>query len=229
MEVVSRDRSPSYAAAINEEAPAAVQVADRSHLLLNVREALEKVVKRRYRFLRTQTMTAPPSSAPAPGNEAHAGCRLRLQPHLARPKRVRGRRASPRLRHLPSAREAAWMLLRAEGLTDEEKGTAELLCRLAPEVGRARQLALSIVEVVKERRVDELRAWLVGAQCSEIPEFMSFANGLTDDLRAVRAALESEWSQGQVEGQVQRLKLVKRQMYGRGKLDLLRARVLRAA
>lgn len=60
-------------------------------------------------------------------------------------------------------------------------------------------------------------------------ELASLANGLTADLLAVRAALEYEWSNGQVEGQVHRLKLVKRQMYGRGKLDLLRARVLYAA
>ena len=60
-------------------------------------------------------------------------------------------------------------------------------------------------------------------------EFVSFAKGLTADLGAVRAALDYEWSNGQVEGQVHRLKLIKRQMYGRGKLDLLRARVLYAA
>lgn len=60
-------------------------------------------------------------------------------------------------------------------------------------------------------------------QVADIPELAAFANGLTSDLQAVRAALEQEWSNGQVEGQVHRLKLVKRRMYGRGKLDLLRA------
>ncbi len=121
------------------------------------------------------------------------------------------------------------MLLRPDELKDEDKKTAELLCRLSPEVRQAQQLALGFVEVVKERRANGLREWLIKAQRSEIPEFRSFANGITADLQAVRAALEYEWSQGQVEGQVHRLKLVKRQMYGRGKLDLLRARVLRAA
>jgi transposase len=105
----------------------------------------------------------------------------------------------------------------------------ELLRQLSPEVGRAQGLALSFVEVVKEQREDELRGWIIDAQRSEVPEFVSFANGLTTDLQAVRAALCYEWSNGQVEGQVHRLKLVKRQMYGRGKLDLLRARVLHAA
>ena len=121
------------------------------------------------------------------------------------------------------------MLLRPEGLEDEEKRTVELLRRLSPEVRRAQELALSFVELIKERRADGLRQWLIDAQRSEIPEFVDLANGITSDLQAVRGALEHEWSQGQVEGQVHRLKLVKRQMYGRGKLDLLRARVLHAA
>jgi transposase len=228
VEVVSRDRSPTYAAAINEGAPGAVQVADRFHLLMNVREALEKVLMRQNRLLRSQSLGAPASTATTKENDAYAGCRLRLQPHLQRAKRVRRRKASPRL-PLPSAREAAWMLLRPKELTDEQKETAELVCRLAPEVMRAQQLALSFVEVVKERRADALREWLIEAQRSEVAEFSSFANGLTSDLQAVRAALEYEWSNGQTEGQVHRLKLIKRAMYGRGKLDLLRARVLRAA
>jgi transposase len=228
VEVVSRDRSPTYASGIYEGAPAAVQVADRFHLLLNVREAVEKVMMRQNRLLRSHSLAAPVSTAPTEENDAYAGCRLRLQPHLQRPKRVRQRRASPRLR-LPSARAAAWMLLRPEELTDEDKKTVELLCRLSPEVRQAQQLALGLVGLVKERRADELRGWLIEAGRSEVAEFVSFANGLTSDLPAVRAALEYEWSNGQTEGQVHRLKLIKRQMYGRGKLDLLRARVLRAA
>ena len=85
------------------------------------------------------------------------------------------------------------MLLRPDELSDEEKPVVELLRRLSPEVARAQELALSFVEVIKERRADDLRGWIIAAQCSEIPEFVSFANGLTDDLRAVRAALEYEW------------------------------------
>jgi transposase len=228
VEVVSRDRSPTYAAALNEGAPGAMQVADRFHLLMNVREALEKVMTRQNRLLRSRSLAAPPSPAPTAENDAHAGCRLRLAPHLERVKRSRRRRSSPRLR-LPSAREATWMLLRADELTDEERPVAELLRRLSPEVARAQELTVSFVGVVKERRVDELRGWIIEAQRSGIPEFRSFANGLTSDLLAVRAGLTYEWSQGQVEGQVHRLKMIKRTMYGRGKLDLLRARVLRAA
>jgi transposase len=72
-------------------------------------------------------------------------------------------------------------------------------------------------------------AWLSEA-CSpaSAKEMRSFAEGLKKDEAAVRAALRLEWSTGQVEGQVNRLKLIKRQMFGRGKFDLLRQRVLLA-
>jgi transposase len=108
------------------------------------------------------------------------------------------------------------MPLRPDELEDAEKKTAELLCRLSPEVRRAQELALSFVEVVKERDADGLRAWIIHAQRGEIPEFKSLADGLTADLKAVRAAPSYEWSNGQMEGQVHRLKSVKRQMCGRG-------------
>ena len=88
---------------------------------------------------------------------------------------------------------------------------------------------MSFVGLIKERRADDLRGWLVEAGRSGVAEFVTFANGITSDFQAVRAALEYEWSNGQTEGQVHRLKLIKRQMYGRGKLDLLRAWVLQAA
>jgi transposase len=228
VEIVTRDRSPTYASAINEGAPGAVQVADRFHLLMNVREALEKVMMRQNRLLRSRSLAAPVSTVPSANSDAYAGCRLRLAPHLERAKRSRRRKASPRLR-VPSAREAAWTLLRPRKLTDEEKPVVELLRRLSPEVARSQGLALSFIELVKERRTDDLRGWLIEAGRSGVAEFVTFANGVTSDFQAVRAALEYEWSNGQVEGQVHRLKLIKRQMYGRGNLDLLRARVLRAA
>lgn len=105
----------------------------------------------------------------------------------------------------------------------------ELLCHLSPEIKQAQELSLDFVGIVRERRVDELREWLIKAALSELPEFRRFAKGVTVDLSAVKGALLYEWSQGQVEGQVHRLKMIKRQMYGRAKLDLLRARVLHAS
>jgi len=228
VEVVSRDRSPTYASGITEGAPTAVQVADRFHLLMNVRKALEEVVKRWMRLLRVQRSAAPATPAPAPGRDASAGCRLRLEPHLLGARRAATGPPTPQPT-LPSACEVAWMLLRGEELADDEKPVVELLRRRSPEAPRAQELAVGFVGLIKERRACDLRGWLIEAGRSGVAEFRSFANGITSDFQAVRAALEYEWSQGQVEGQVHRLKLVKRQMYGRGKLDLLRARVLYAA
>src|SRR5690242_18932634 len=74
-----------------------------------------------------------------------------------------------------------------------------------------------------------LQDWLQCAEQSELPAFKGFARGLRRDYSAVSAALPSVWSQGQVEGQITRLKLLKRQMYGRAKFDLLRLQVLHAA
>jgi transposase len=82
VEVISRDRAPGYASGSTAGAPTAVQVADRFHLAKNVRDALEQLMMRQNRLLRSHTLAAPPSSAPAPENDAHAGCRLRLLPHL---------------------------------------------------------------------------------------------------------------------------------------------------
>jgi hypothetical protein len=80
--------------------------------------------------------------------------------------------------------------------------------------------SLPFAGIVRERRVEELREWLIEATCSGLQEFRRFAKGLTVDLSAVKAALLYEWSNGQVEGQVHRLKMIKRQMYGRAKLSL---------
>ncbi len=83
--------------------------------------------------------------------------------------------------------------------------------------------------MVRERRAECLDGWLDSAAISDFPELRRFANGIRRDYDAVRAALELPWSQGPVEGHVTRLKLIKRQMFGRAKLDLLRQRVLNAA
>jgi transposase len=80
--------------------------------------------------------------------------------------------------------------------------------------------------MIKQREVAEFDVWLEAARESGIKEMRGFADGLGKDREAVRGALQYGWSNGQVEGQVNRLKMIKRQMYGRAKLDLLKARVL---
>jgi transposase len=82
------------------------------------------------------------------------------------------------------------------------------------------------VKIVRGQGSMAIGLWIVKAFNSGVKELKSFANGLQKDFLAVKAATVSEWSNGQTEGQVNRLKLLKRQMYGRAKLDLLKARVL---
>jgi transposase len=83
--------------------------------------------------------------------------------------------------------------------------------------------------MVRERQGTRLDAWIADAQASGIDGLARFASGLLTDEAAVRAGLTLVWSNGQVEGNVNRLKLIKRQMYGRANFDLLRQRVLHTA
>ncbi len=153
--------------------------------------------------------------------------RVRLLPHLLsgkRKKRANSIRLPPV--RLPSPREATWLLLRPERLDDEQRSTVEKLCRLFPQIEKAKELAQEFVRIVRERSSNKFNEWLRSSMQSKLKEFVSFARGLSEDYEAVKNALSYEWSNGQLEGQINRLKLIKRQMYGRAKLDLLRARVL---
>lgn len=81
-------------------------------------------------------------------------------------------------------------------------------------------------EMVRERTPEALDVWLAACEQSGITELQTFAIGLAREEASIRAALSEEWSTGQVEDQITRLKLLKRQMYGRATFDLLRQRVL---
>jgi transposase len=83
--------------------------------------------------------------------------------------------------------------------------------------------------MVRERKSDQLDSWLSQASASPLQELHRFAVGLRAEYGAMHAALSEPWSTGQVEGQITRLKYLKRQMYGRARIDLLRLRVLHAA
>jgi len=79
---------------------------------------------------------------------------------------------------------------------------------------------------MQARTVAALSAWVETAAQCPVPEVRTFAVGIRQEYSAVAASLEYPWSNGPVEGQVNRLKTIKRQMYGRANFDLLRARVL---
>ena len=82
--------------------------------------------------------------------------------------------------------------------------------------------------LLKDRQVEALDSWLKRAKESRVTELNSFVNGIRRDYAAVRAAFCLSWSNGVVEGNINRLKYLKRQMFGRAQLDLLRIKVLHA-
>jgi transposase len=84
------------------------------------------------------------------------------------------------------------------------------------------------VTLLKQRQAEALDSWLKRAKESRVTELGSFVNGIRRDYAAVRAACSLPWSNGIVEGHVNRLKFLKRQMFGRAHLDLLRVKVLHA-
>jgi transposase len=100
---------------------------------------------------------------------------------------------------------------------------------LNQEVAAAYELAQGFVRMLRGRHPKMLDGWIEEALGSVSPELRGFAEGLRADHDAVRAAFCEEWSNGQVEGQINRLKLLKRQMYGRASFALLKQRVLYAA
>jgi transposase len=127
----------------------------------------------------------------------------------------------------PSAKQAAWWLLKDEkDLKEEEKQFIAELLKLCPEIKEVKEQAEGFWEMIKHREKTKFAAWLQSAKEGLSKEMKGFAEGLSRDQEAVAGALSYNWSNGQTEGQVNRLKFVKRQMYGRAKFDLLRARVM---
>jgi transposase len=357
VEVVSRDRSAAYAQAATEGASQAVQVADRWHLLKNLREAVERVLERHsaivgaaVKAIETPTETRPdaaaapetgaaaspvepsppqPPSEPCPDSPQTRAEQSKRQKRIDRFEQVRDLRgrgfSAARIawelglsrrsvfRYLRRATCPAWGLggsrrSRLDGhrewidarLAEGFMNVAELHRRLTergfkgsygsvyefvtkrlgaagkqrerlnaakppiPAPPSARQLSFEWIRRVEKRkppeqaRLDAIRAqsdelaatldladgfanlirkrsretlseWLTQGEASSDPDLRRFAEGIRRDEAAVHAAVTETWSNGPVEGHVNRLKTIKRQMYGRAGFMLLRARVLKAA
>jgi transposase len=333
-QIISRDRAGAYAEAASRGAPGAVQVADRFHLLRNLREALEHILARHTPTIEQAFQQLPPSSSPAP---ARSDCFLtdlkpartpgqqlsqqRRQQRLIRyqrvvelhqegvPKRaiasqvglhprtvrrwlcagqfperqvvrkcssvdqwlpylqqrwdegchnrsqlwrelrakganfavqtldhffrmrlgIRGRSSQRSLslpRRLPSPRQTSALLLGlVRHTTAHQQSFVKSLCALSPEIAQSVNVAHEFQRMLRKRDVSAWPTWHKAAGRSLLRRF---AAELTRDEAAVRAAITLPWSTGPVEGHINRLKLIKRQMYGRAKLDLLRIRILYA-
>ena len=140
---------------------------------------------------------------------------------------------------LPSPAQLAWLLVQPPaGLPTSDAAVVmrvEQDRETASVAGLARRFTTLVRGSGTSRKADpdaalaNLEAWLADARTSGLRAVETFAAGLEQDGPAVRAALTTPWSSGQAEGQITRLKLLKRQMYGRAGFDLLRHRTLLAA
>jgi len=104
-----------------------------------------------------------------------------------------------------------------------------IAARLRYDIATTMTFTKRFTTIVRERRGEELSPWLADTQASAIREIGQFAVKIRQEEAAVRAGCTRSWSNGQTEGQVTRLKFLKRQMYGRAGFDLLRKRVLATA
>lgn len=353
VELISRDRAGSYADAARRGAPKAVQVADRYHLVANLRDALQKLLDRQRAYLPTLEATSsaqktPPTAVPAPlaastnqledgeqtsttqvealrqlrrgkryeryqtvvalhrqglGARAiarklgisrntvrsyvaaeafpeqglrskrrslldpylpylrerwQAGCQNAAQlqreiaacgyrgshtivrsllsewrarsPNEAHPTSGPKRKAPvPTTRRL-SSRAASFLLIKQpDVLNEKQRNHVQQLAQASDDLQLAYELTQQFVTMIRQRQVAPLDGWLTRVKAHAPREIKSFAAGLRRDYQAVRAGLSRLESNAQVEGQITRLKLIKRQMYGKAHFDLLRLRVLHAA
>jgi transposase len=349
IELVSRDRSSAYSKAATEAASEAQQIADRWHLLKNVREAIERFLERHLPLIADAFRTAntdPERVDASPGDEvatavdtasaetssastrreaalARRGCRverfervhelrrqgtpirqiardLRMsrkavrrhlrhercpdwEPRRARRSRVdahrewidarvaegrinaselhrelaargvrvsyatirryltkrlgrvgkarpRANAAKPKPTPPPSPKQLSFdWIRRAEGRTVEAQTRLNTIRASSPELTNALDLADEFTALIRKRSTGTLADWLSRAEKSPCPEVRHFAEGIRRDESAVNAAVTLRWSNGPVEGHVNRLKTIKRQMYGRAGFPLLKARVVNAA
>jgi transposase len=141
--------------------------------------------------------------------------------------RKTGKAKSPEAPQRISPKHAAILVTRpADKINDEQKQLLDRIEAQCPEVIDLRKISLGFRAALAGDDSNHLRGWVEGAKHSEFGPVVRFAYGLQKDISAVAAAVDTSWSTGQVEGQINRLKMIKRQMYGRAGFELLRARVL---
>lgn len=158
----------------------------------------------------------------------YRGGELAVQRHLRRFRDGLGQipRSGPKP---PSVREVTgWIMTHPERLSTGKAVTLKDILARDPELGRLTGHVRSFATMMTHLQGHRLEEWITGVEADTLPVLASFARNLRRDLDAVRNGLTLTWSSGPVEGNVNRIKMLKRQMFGRANLDLLRKRVLLA-
>ncbi len=126
-----------------------------------------------------------------------------------------------------SASQATWLFFRKEeDLKTEEQESLQQLREASPDLETAYQLVKEFLQMVRELTGERIEQWLSKVEASHLQAFQPFVTGVQQDKDAVLAGLTLPWSNGPLEGNVNRLKLIKRSMYGQADLNLLKLRVL---
>ena len=150
-----------------------------------------------------------------------------LRQQLEEPDRDTGGRKpttqpTPLSDHLYNPRQLTrWFMGRRDQLKGSQPDKLAQLCLNIPELGVTYKLGQQFQVLFRERQGVALSEWLRAAEGSGVGEVVSFARGIKRDEAAVRHGIELAWSQGPVEGEVNKLKLIKRTMYGRAKFEVI--------
>ena len=123
---------------------------------------------------------------------------------------------------------ASWILTPPGDLAHDDRAALAQITARCAELQTTRALVRDFADMLCHRHGERLEAWASQAEASPVSELRGFSKGLRKDWAAVTAGLTVSYSSGPVEGHVNRIKMIKRQMYGRAKPDLLRKRVLLA-
>lgn len=163
---------------------------------------------------------------------SYATIRRFLTKRLGRVGKARSRvnAAKPKPTPPPSPKQLSFdWVRRPENRTAEAQARLDAIRRASPDLTSALDLADEFTALIRKQSTGTLKDWLSRAEVSPCPEVRHFAEGIRRDEAAVNAAVRTRWSNGPVEGHVNRLKTIKRQMYGRAGFALLKARVVNVA
>lgn len=156
----------------------------------------------------------------------------RAQPSPNTPKTFRSQQVSDQRSlwySLPSVTQLSWLLVKDPKTLSQPETILLHHLQHNPDMAHVYELVQHFAAIVREQQVDALDIWLENSRNSHCRPLVNFATTLQQDWPAIASAVSLSWSNGRTEGQVNRLKFIKRQMYGRARFDLLRLRVLHTA